>query len=280
MNGNGNYPPGVWHNMPGAPWNEPETETCAVCAREFFIGDVPRGVCPDDVDAHAPETEHGETHTLCRSCEDENSLCVNACGFYLEPFHGTTYNATDARRCPVCAIEHGPEFTQFTRTLEPWKKRERCAVCGTGTRVALAFTDGRTVPRAVTEFTPVCKVCRAKHTAATLSILVHAYTGRGASVACEHCDGAGVVPATDAVLGDHETACGNCTGTGNGDGRAVCGACHGTGRVNRDGAAVTCAACNGDGLTVARCTVCDTHAAADDIGTTCRSCGRGVITGI
>jgi hypothetical protein len=78
----GNYPPGVFEHTRGAPWNEYEIITCNGCAREFYPNERPRGPLPDDFTG-APETEHGNEHGLCATCETERDICTECNATFL-----------------------------------------------------------------------------------------------------------------------------------------------------------------------------------------------------
>ncbi|MHC4155347.1 MAG: hypothetical protein ACYST6_10565 [Planctomycetota bacterium] len=277
----GGYPPGVFEHTKNAPWNKHGTARCDVCALEYFTDTAPDAPLPDDM-VSPPHTEHGQEHGLCRSCEDENSRCA-ACGeWYLEPFSGSWFEPSTVRRCPWCAAEHEPELTRFVQPFMAHQKRERCALCDASTRQRVAFTDGRTVPAANTEFLPLCADCAGLEPAAVLRIAGR-LTGYEMITACTACNGRGTREYENEyghVISADDAPCFMCDGTGREDCAQTCKRCRGTGRTwcRYKHAAVTCDACDGAGLITGRCVHCSTPLTPDDVGP-CRACGRPVSHG-
>ena len=114
-----NYPPGVYENTRGAPWNEYAYSECAACGRIFYHDERPRRV-PDDIQdriVDAPETAHGIKHGLCADCEIECSYC-EYCGRFVSVPRGA--RPGDIAACYACKSEYEIDaaFTRAKRDKE------------------------------------------------------------------------------------------------------------------------------------------------------------------
>jgi hypothetical protein len=206
---------------------------------------------------------------------------------YLEPFNGTVYDVSSARPCLDCAR------TEFARTghravtlyrlpFAAHEKTETCATCENTTRQRFAFTDGLTVPRAKTEFVPLCRDCAARDAMTTAVILERLRPFTFEFVAsCTVCHGSGIrEPETETGAAIGERPCFMCAGTGREDMAQYCRRCHGSGRLWRVNRAVECDTCYGDGLTLAAtCDTCGEPVPKQQCDNTCGHCGRDISRG-
>jgi hypothetical protein len=169
-----NYPPGVSHNSPDAPWNAPDGFECAHCGADVITSEnYNRSYYQADADA--PETAHGRSNELCKACEDEHSKCVECGEWYIETFAGEWFKPSTARHCPQCAAECIDATARSNVEYETAFNRPRhCAHCGTLTRRGFAFTDGRRPPFAP-EFVAVCAACNRTSTRDVFRLMVSFY---------------------------------------------------------------------------------------------------------